>query len=261
MLPALIAEAERWVVRDSVLTVSRDVVEIEAYGFADRTDLREVRFEHGSQLKSIGEYAFLGCSNLRYMNLPASLEIIGEGSFRECALKELDIPRRVKALPKAMCAWNRRLEYVILPDGLTDIGSHAFAYCCNLRVMDIPISVTHIGSNAFSRCGSLEEIVLPAGMKELESYAFSDCVSLKRAVMPANAGLLGELIFSGCMNMRELTVMSLTPPPFDCNSFIFEPDEITLYRDCRLHVPSSSVEKYRRAPGWKLFQNIDLSEY
>lgn len=257
MFLSFFANAEDWVLKDSVLYVSKSVTEIKAYEFADRVDIKEVRFESGSKLKTIGEYAFLGCGNLRAIKLPQSLVTLGEGCFRECAISKLTIPANVRAVPKAMCAWNNNLEAVKFPSRLNDIGSHAFAYCGKLNHVNIPSAVTHIGSNAFSQCGSLEEIVLPAGMKELESYAFSDCESLKSAVMPSNANLLGELIFSGCINLRTLTVMSLTPPPFDCNSFIFEPDETALYDSCILKVPSASIEKYRRAPGWKLFKNIN----
>ena len=35
------------------------VLRVEAYAFADRNDIREVRFEDGSRLHSIGEYAFM----------------------------------------------------------------------------------------------------------------------------------------------------------------------------------------------------------
>lgn len=251
------ANAGNWVMRDSVLFVTNSVTAIKAYEFADRLDIKEVRFESGSKLKIIEEYAFLGCKSLTAIKLPQSLVALGEGCFRECAITELEIPCNVKVIPKAMCAWNDNLKSVQFPSFLSDIGSHAFAYCGKLNHVNIPAAVTHIGSNAFSRCGSLEEIVLPAGMKELESYAFSDCEALISAVMPSNANLLGELIFSGCINLRTLTVMSLTPPPFDCNSFVFEPDETSLYDSCILLVPASSIEKYRRAPGWKLFKNIN----
>ncbi len=245
--------AEQWIVKDSVLTIGRYVKCIPSYQFSDRTDIREVKFENGTNLKSIGEYAFLGCSNLKEIELPHTLSSLGEGCFRECGFEELSIPDGVKAIPKAMCSWNKDLRSVKLPSRLVDIGSHAFAYCERLQAIDIPSSVMHIGSNAFSRCKTIKEVKLPPAMKELESYAFSDCESLETAMMPSNANLLGELIFSGCVNLRNLTVMSTTPPPFDCNSFIFEPDETILYNKCKLHVPGQSIAKYRRAPGWKLF--------
>lgn len=242
---------------DSVLVIGRDVRSIADYQFKDRTDIYEVRFEEGSRLESIGEYAFLGCSNLRAVNLPSSLKTLGEGCFRECVtLESLEIPEKVTALPKSMCVWNSGLTRVILPKGLKDIGSHAFAYCESLTHIEIPSGVTHIGSNAFSRCLSLESIVLPAGMKELESYTFSDCISLREAVMPSNSNLLGELIFSGCDSLVILEVGSRIPPRFDCDSFPFDPSDRNAYNRCRLYVPERSVPLYHSAPGWSLFLTI-----
>lgn len=247
--------------KDSVLTIGAGIRMIPSYAYKNREDIKEVKFERNSILRAIGEYAFLGCRNLRSITLPESLQKLGEGAFRECtSLDTLIIPDKVTALPKAMCSWDETLRYVSLPKCLLDIGSHAFAYCRNLQNVEIPRSVTHIGSNVFSGCRSLREVRLPANMKELESYAFSDCESLENATMPTNSNLLGELIFSGCVNLSELNVPSSVPPPFDCNSFIFEPDETALYRQCRLIVPKGTGNAYRRAPGWKLFFNISESE-
>lgn len=252
----VVVDNSPWSVTDSVLTVSKTVLRVEAYAFADRNDIREVRFEDGSRLHSIGEYAFMGCSNLKNITLPASLRTLGEGCFRECGLTSLAVPDGVKELPKGMCAWNEELRTVSLPAGLADIAAHAFAYCKSLESIAIPRAVSHIGNNAFSCCYTLAEVTLPRAMRELESYAFSDCRSLRGAVMPANSRLLGELIFSGCENLTSIMVMSPAPPPFDCDSFIFEPDEARLYSRCRLYVPAESVNRYRTARGWKLFTNI-----
>ena len=168
-------------------------------------------------------------------------------------LRQIDIPQSVKKIGRYAFAWGENLDKVTLPSRLEDIGAHAFAYCSSLREINFPSTLRHIGNNAFSRCSSLTEVSLPSGITELESYAFSDCVSLLRATLPANRSLLGELIFSGCTSLRDLTCMSPVPPEFDCRSFIFEPDETGLYRQCRLHVPGKSEDAYRSAHGWNLF--------
>ena len=249
--------AERWSVRDSVLIIRGNVTDIPAYAFKDRTDFREIRFEAPVRLRTIGEYAFLGCSDLRSVTLPQGVCKLGEGCFRECiSLESVSVPESVKALPRSFCQWNGSLKTVVLPAGLEDIGSHAFAYCESLPEITIPRRVKHIGSNVFSFCKSLREVKVPASVTELESYAFSECVSLERAELPANDSLLGELIFSGCRNLRELMVNSAIPPRFDCESFIFEPDETSLYEQCRLLVPAGSPEHYLSAPGWRLFRAI-----
>lgn len=245
------------VVKDSILTIDSNIKSIPDYTYKDRTDIKEVRFSAFSKLQEIGDYAFLGCANLKKITLPETLLKLGEGAFRECyALDSLVIPKGVKTLPKALCMWDRNLKSVALPNRLADIGSHAFAYCESLSEIEIPSAVVHIGSNVFSGCSNLKEIELPANLKELESYAFSDCKSLVRAKLPANSNMLGELIFSGCINLRELIAPSKIPPTFDCNSFIFEPDEIELYDHCRLVVPKKNEDAYRSALGWNLFKNF-----
>lgn len=251
-LPSHESDSEE--LNDSVLVIPATVTNIPPYFFADRKDFVRVEFEPGSQLHSIGEYAFLGCSSLREIELPPSLEDLGEGAFRETGLREITIPSSVSKLPKGLFAWCGRLRSVSLPDSLLDIGSHAFAYCGALEQIQIPSGVAHIGSNAFSRCVALKSVEIPDAVTELESYAFSDCVSLKTAKLPANDRLLGELIFSGCTSLQKLYAPSPTPPKFDCNSFIFEPDETQLYSTCKLIVPNP--RRYRTAPGWFLFKNI-----
>ena len=67
----------------SVLVIKSGTTVIPPHAYQDRQDVTEVAFEEPSEVKEIGEYAFLGCSNLRMVNLPASLEKIGEGAFRE----------------------------------------------------------------------------------------------------------------------------------------------------------------------------------
>lgn len=253
----VLAQSNGWTVNDSVLTVSRSVREIPGYAFKDRTDFHTVRFETGSSLLSIGEYAFLGCGNLRDIGLPASVTALGEGCFRECkSLSGFTVPARVGNLPKAAFSWCPSLRSVSLPAQLADIGSHAFAYCTSLESVTIPSKVTHIGSNAFSFCLSLTEITLPASITELESYAFSECVSLKRATLPKNHRLLGELIFDGCTSLTSLTEASPVPPKFDCASQIFDLNETDCFDRCVLYVPASSLTRYRTAPGWRLFRNI-----
>lgn len=249
--------AEYYSVEDSVLTVNGGVHAISAKAFADRDDFVRVEFAEPCVLTEIGEYAFIGCSNLRTMALPASLQRIGEGAFRECAsLKSMVIPEGVTALPRYAFAWCQSLSSVSLPRNLADIGSHAFAYCSTLNDVDVPGGVKHIGSNVFSFCSSLAEIELPASVTELESYAFSECVSLRRVTLPGNGNLLGELIFSGCRSLEEISISSPVPPKFDCNSTLFEDTEPDMYLECRLLVPYKSVELYRRSPGWGLFKYI-----
>lgn len=202
--------------------------------FVDRDDVEEIFFENGCGVTEIPDYAFMGCGNLRKVTLPDGLKKIGFQAFSECA----------------------SLESVNFPSSLEDIGSNAFSYCSKLDGLQFPLGLKHIGHNAFSFCVCLKELILPDSLDEIESYAFSDCDSLSKAKLPANDNLLGELIFNCCPSLYELTEPSESVPPFDCNSFIFDPLDTEAYQRCTLIVPASSLAAYRQSPSWTLFEAI-----
>lgn len=219
------------------VTIGPAVSRIPDYAFAECHSLTEVTFEPGSRCAAIGEGAFYQCRRLQAVDLPRSVGDIGRYAF----------------------AWCGELRSVRMP-GVSRIRAHAFAYCEALAGVQFPSTLRAMGNNAFSRCRSIESVVLPAALKELESYAFSDCTSLRTATLPANGALLGELIFSGCDALTQIVEPSRRVPRFDCNSFLFEPDDTAAYERCRLIVPPAAAAAYRAAPGWKLFRNISDSQ-
>lgn len=242
-----------WTPGDTILTVPAAIRNLPHYAFADMTSLKKISFK-GDRLQTVGAYAFLGCTGLTQIELPASVTSLGEGCFRECtSLTSLEIPSGVKAIPRFMCEWDTSLERVELPVGLEDIGSHAFAYCVSLSAVAIPAGVRHIGSNAFTRCESLREITVPDSVTELESYAFSDCLALERVTLPANSHMLGELLLSGCHSLKEIVELSPEPPTFDCGSPLIEPEESWLYRQCRLLLTPGAEPRYRTRPQFSPF--------
>jgi len=203
--------------------------------YMDRKDIDEVVFESGCGITEIPDYAFLGCENLKKVTLPDGLKKIGFQAFSEC------------------CS----LETINFPESLEDIGSNSFAYCTLLDNIDFPIGLKHIGHNAFSFCSSIKEVTLHGNMKELESYAFSDCKSLKKVILPSNDNMLGELIFNCCPSLTTIIESSVNVPVFDCDSYIFDPDDKEAYQRCTLFVPKESVNAYRTSSSWSLFEKIE----
>ena len=55
---------------------------------------------------------------------------------------------------------DKNLTSVIVTDGVTKIGKHAFSGCTNLESITIPNSVKLIGSIAFHGCKNLTSITL-----------------------------------------------------------------------------------------------------
>lgn len=269
----LSATNPEWSIPDDtgLIAIPDSVRCIPPFALAGREDIGQIVFSARSECTEIGEYALIGCINLTDIQLPPSLKELGEGCFQECtSLHHIALPPGIKSVSRELFKWCESLESVILPDSLTDIGSRAFIYCNRLHSVKsadmicvdsgegilIPGMVTHIGSNAFGHCMAIKRVVLPASIRELESYAFAECSGLREAHLPENDSLLGELMFSGCRSLTDLYEPSPTPPRFDCDSYIFEPDETDLYIRCCLHVPASSHAAYTSAPGWRLFPVI-----
>lgn len=202
--------------------------------YIDRIDIEEVDISSGCGITEIPDYAFLGCISLKRVTLPPGLKKIGFQAFSECvALKSIN-----------------------LPSSLEDIGSNAFTYCSSLDDLDFPSSLKHIGHNAFSFCTSLKEAILPDSIEEIESYAFSDCDSLRKVRLPSNDRLLGELMMNCCPELIEIEAPSEKAPRFDCESFIFDPEDTVAYHRCMLKVPENGVDSYNVSKSWQRFNKI-----
>lgn len=251
------AEAMGYAEGDTLMVIPAHVRTLPAFCFAGCEDLKEVRFEKGSQCTAIGEYCFAECISLRIIELPENIATVGEGCFRECrSLERLKVPDSITILPKEFCHRCVGLKEVRLPAKLKDIGSFAFAGCEALERVTLPSTLSHIGSNAFSLCRSLSGAVIPDGVKELESYAFAGCTALTSLKLPTRKDMLGELIVADCPSLMEIIEPSPLPPGFDCNSYLFEPDDTAAYERCALRVPAGSIHLYRQSPSWGLFTNI-----
>ena len=63
------------------------------------------------------------------------------------------------------------LKSVVLPEGLVEIGHHAF-YHTEIESITIPSSVEKIGDSAFADCYMLESVIIPPTVKEIGYRAF-----------------------------------------------------------------------------------------
>lgn len=86
-----------------------------------------------------------------------------------------------------------KVKQVVIPDGVTIIGDHAFFRCNRLTAVDIPDSVREIGVNAFGYCSALKDIHLPNSITHIAMQAFSHCTSLETIQLPASIqGILSD---------------------------------------------------------------------
>ena len=96
------------------------------------------------------------------------------------------------------------LGYVELSDTLVSIGGGAFAGCLSLDEIDIPDGVMEIGRAAFSRCRSLCSVVLPESLSMVSWEAFLGCISLPRIQIPESVWCIDGNAFRGCVSLKEV---------------------------------------------------------
>ena len=126
------------------------------YGYLyNSSDLEN--FTIPDHIKTIGDWAFRGCSGLMGIDIPNSVESIGDYAFQFC----------------------EGLTNIIIPDGVANIGWMAFCGCQELTNMVIGNGVTEIGSALFQDCIALKSVTIPSSVVRISTNAFRGCRKLK----------------------------------------------------------------------------------
>ena len=190
-----------------------------SYGaFAYCTNLQTVMFEGDSQLQSIGESAFKGCSSLTEITIPSNVTNISNSTFEGCTNLQtvtFEGDSQLQSIGESAFEGCSSLTEITIPSTVTMIDIHAFMGCSSLEEITVPNSVTNIEVGAFSSCSSLQKITLPfvgessSEMSEF-GYIFTSNqyvpTSLKSVVIMG--GVIGKSAFDGCNSITDITIQS-----------------------------------------------------
>ena len=95
-----------------------------------------------------------------------------------------------------------QVKTIILPEGLTKIGSRAFEYV-KLENVTFPSSLKTIEKEAFVHT-NLKELLLPDGIVKIGDTTFSNCRNLKKVSLPDSLIELGNDIFRWCSSLTDV---------------------------------------------------------
>ena len=131
-------------------------------------------------VKELGKGSFYNCKNSTSIQLPTSLEIIGDNALNAMAIIS-----------------------VTIPSGVTILGEHAFART-KLVSVTVPSNVKRISENCFSHCKELETVIIENGVEYIESRAFYNAVSIGSIVIPESMVEIAYDAFEGTETIDEV---------------------------------------------------------
>ena len=242
------------------IEIPASVETIEAAAFKGCSSLATVTFEKGSQLKTIGggyysssySYyygAFLDCTALTSIEIPASVETIEAAAFMRCS-------------KLATVTFEKGSQLKTIGGDYSSYYYGVFSDCTALKSIEIPASVETIEAAAFKGCSSLATVTFEKGsqLKTIgggyysysSSYyygAFCQLKNLMTVDMSACTQIetIGECAFYGDFELRLFKIGTEIPPT--CENYAFS--GINPYSV--LKVPSGCADAYKAATEWKRF--------
>lgn len=193
------------------IRIPAGVKEIEGMAFLNCAELDSVDFEEG--VTTIGSYAFANCTKLRSITIPSSvtnmdaavfqgdtsltsvqingaIHVLETDLFRGCTnLRSFDVPESVQSISDAFkdCV---NLEYVILHEGIVNLGYDAFYGCTNLRNITLPSTTLHMYNSLWS-CANIEYIrTYAVNPPDCTGYCFRNINKSIPIYVPAGSGSL-----------------------------------------------------------------------
>lgn len=238
------------------IALPESITSISESTFAYCSNLESVSIP--KNLVSIDAFAFNRCSNLASITIPMSVTSIGYAAFSECkGLKSVYISDIAAWCGIAFGTVNSNpLEYaenlylnevyvkeIVIPDGVTNIGAHAFEGYTNFTSITIPGSVKSIGQDAFKNCKSLKtvyitdlsawcnmsidgyeaaplnyadnlvlngelitDLVIPSDVTSISKYTFYGYTALKNVTIHNAVTDIGPCAFAHCTGLTTITL-------------------------------------------------------
>ena len=170
-------------IKKIVIPGSVEVLPTECLYYASK--LEEVVLNEG--LKEIQYEAFGNCNSLKKINIPSSLEIIGNYAFYNDYYADIDLTN--------------------IPNVKT-IGEYAFEYCYNLKKVVLPSTLEKLGNWAFYNCYCLNSIEINGTFDTVPNYLCYDCYGLTNIKLGENIKYIGDCAFEYCKSLFSFTIGS-----------------------------------------------------
>lgn len=167
----------------------------------------------GDEVTSLGEWAFIGCVNLKELTIPGSLNSVKSNehpAFAGCdSIEKVNFTYGTNgsicnydAYPVNDC-WYQNTPW--------------YQSRTSLKEINFTDGIKGIGSDAFREL-NITEIVLPDSVVALGNHCFYDCTKLTALTLPVSLNSYGNPTypaFWGCVAIEKITLTNGNGVPFD----------------------------------------------
>lgn len=137
---------------------------------------------------------------IRWQLADGTLTVSGQGAIPDFDDKSQKTRDRV---PTPWYSLRDGIGRIVLEEGITAVGDHAFADLTQVRDVSLPQSLRSIGTDVFRGC-AVTEVTLPAGLTELGG--FRGCGKLTSINVPETVESVGVRAFEDCGSLRALSL-------------------------------------------------------
>lgn len=157
---------------DNLYRQGEDYVTFSAY-YGDETTIDIPENYNGLPVTALGGYLF-NERPVTSVSLPNSLKTIGNRSFRKCTeLKSVNLPEGLEIIGTGAFQGSGLTGKVVIPSSVKEIRENAFYEAKNITEINIPEGITTIAKNSFRAIG-ITEINIPLSVTSIGEYAFRD---------------------------------------------------------------------------------------
>lgn len=133
-------------------------------------------------VRTISDYAFMGCTYLENVEIGEYVGKIGTSAFENCTLTSIDIPANVKEIGNMAFYGCKKMAEINYGAKDCSVGDAVFGCCgeeiedekANGLIINVSDDVKSFG-NAFRDCNAPSSISIGSGVEEIKSSAFDGC--------------------------------------------------------------------------------------
>ena len=192
-----------------------------AGAFRNHIEVVSIEFDSGSQLGTLGNNSFSGCTGLKSVKFTTAqgLTIPNSCFYGDTSLEVVTFSGSINAGSAISAFFNcyaltqATLEHILSKIGNNQIAQSMFDNCTSITSVTLPDSVTTIGANAFRGCTSLVEIDFNNAIGFNGLGVIANCTSLKKVTFGDIPGseynpLSTGNIWSGCTAIEDVVIPS-----------------------------------------------------